>query len=294
MHRLKQQLQGELDHASAAAERVGKANGEHPDDRQLLTCQEHETNNRRQIKAGEQDVTRELSVSDCSGSSSEATWLLDDERMWAHEEGSPDALTAGQCSLPQLSREDSANSALSAYSAEHLAATWEAIMSKSRAEALTGQLQPSKEPFVPTDEASCMLPASHDETAYIAAGQHPSCRHEDAPSPSAQEAPPGPQIPLGCLQTGEGFAASHDSNMNVWPIPWSGSSYSRNEAETGTEQGHGSPIHNWPKSILEAGKAASEPSSGDSTAYLSDSDDNDDELARLEAKYGIHNLQPDI
>ena len=246
---------------------------------------------RQQRKAGWQPLMMEpLSSKDseCSGSSSQATWLQDRQKLGLHREDCPEALVKSQHSLPCVSRKDSIDSAISAFSAEHLAAAWVATTCKGRAEALTEQLQLSEEPLRPANEAPCVLQQLHDEANHPGAGWRQSCYPEHAQSASPLGGPADPQTLQEVTHTAAVSAGSYARHTAVRPLQCSGPLDCCNEVTAGIDPGHRSPVHGWLQCLSEAGGAACELSFSGSLSHLSDSD-NDDELARLEAKYGICN-----
>ena len=293
LHRLKQQLQEEVFHASSAAELPSKAHNDlYCYGRHLLSCQEQPAHEGQHCQDSVQGLAKELSNQqdhDCS-STQAMTRRLDGHRIWAHEEDHPDDSLAGQDSLPRLTREDSSSSAISAYSAEHLADAWEAIMCKSRGQAPAVQLQLSAEPYHLDDEALDSQPQLGCTKPQTAAGKDLSGCSKLVKSEASATL-----LSLYASQedahTGTASTASSISSLTaLCPFSLPGSLDRCAYPGTGAEQGHSSPAYVWSSCSSRTGAAPWKPSFSSSVADLSDSED-DDELARLEAKYGIPNMQ---
>ena len=159
-------------------------------------------------------------------------------------------------------------------------------MYKSRGQASAVQMQLSAEPCDTAEEAQATSPLLHSEATQIAASKHLSgC------SRSVQLEASGMLLSLHASQrgsqSGTAFTAKDDSLAALCPLSMTGYPDSCDDVETGTEQGHDSPAGVYPGCTSRAGSSLRELSLTDSLAYFSDSED-DDELARLEAKYGIH------
>ena len=289
LHRLKQQLQKKAFQPSSAAELQSTAHEDLPHDcgRHLLSCQEQKTCEKQHGQDGVQGAARELTSleeHDCS-STQAMTWHWSGE-IRAHGEDHPHDSRAGGDSLPILTREGSSISAMSAYSAEHLADAWEAIMFNSRGQAPAVQLQLSAEPYEFADEQRDTLPLHHSETTQTAASRHLSdCSRLVESEASAT------LLRLHASQEGSHYGiastASNGSLTALCPLLLPEPQDRCAHLEIGAEHWHSSPVHVWPSCCSRAGAEPWKPSFCGFVADLSDSED-DDELARLEAKYGIH------
>lgn len=287
LHRLKHQLLEEVYQASSAADLESRACGGLPHGPHLLTCQKQSTYEEQHDPNGTQEMTRELRESeDHVRSSTQATWPQQSGRTCPRDEDYPSDSGQGQGRLRQLSGEASTSSAVSPYGAGHLPAAWETVVCGCTAQANKDQQLVSEHLFQRADAPQHAMQLLHSDTDCPAAGQHLS----DSRTSAQPECASGALPILRTLQVGSHpgavSAASSDSLLRACPASPAGC----NDAETGVEQGAGGPAQGWPRWFCQAGALPSEPPSSGSIAYLSDSD-GDDELARLEAKYGISKAQ---
>ena len=254
----------------------------------LPTCQKQNTCEGQHVPNGMQDTTRELCDSeDHMCSSTQATWPQHGEKMCAHEEGHSNHSSAGKDSLRQLSREASTGRAISPYSAGRLAAARESVMCESSAQANRDQLLLLGHPCSPADDAQHTMQVNHSDT---------NCSAADSREPGQPEAASGALPNPWTLQIGSQpgalSAASCDSLIKACPASASGSLDSCNNMETGVEQGAAGPMPSWLRWSSQAGTVPSEPSFSGSVSVSSNSDD-ENELSRLEAKYGFCRTQSD-
>ncbi len=291
LHCLKQHLHEEAHHISSAAEQRSSADETSLDDPQHLACERPETE-LAQHEAIKQPMLEEQHQSDAHGCSLSS--LADSADTWVHaglctsrlHRHCPCSQTAEQRNMQQLSREDSVGSGMSAYSTEHLAVSWQPITRRGTAYALAEQLQLAQEPFLSCEDASYVLPDLDAQSEQP--GQALYICPRGALSASASATPPSPQNPWDTSHMAHMCAASHGRHDRVQHLSRSSSlsSCCDEEVEAGTRQPLQSTA-NWSVTdMLQSRRAACRPSFSSSLDDLSGSDD-EIELARLEAKYGI-------
>ena len=288
---LKQQLHEEAHHVSSAAEQRSSADDSSLDDPQHLACEQpatkpaqHAASKQPMLEEQNQSDNHEYSLS--SQADGADTWVhagLGTSRLHGHCSGSQ---ITDRRSMQQLSREDSVGSGMSAYSTEHLAASWQPIMRRGTAYALAEQPQLAQEPFLHCEEASYVLPELDAQSEQPGQDLHICSR--GALSASASATPPSPQNPWDTSHMAQVCTASHSGHDRVQHLSRSSllDSCCDKEMEAGTRQALQSPGDWSVTDIIQSRRAACRPSFSSSLDDLSASDD-EIELARLEAKYGI-------